>query len=247
MTTANPRGNYFFLKGIEPYSCGVIAAPDHEIIHLTFRQPLPWRQGFAAVSAHLETVGRSRHALCAMELRSPSPFTMEGFIAFNKEYCLVLEEWGLYVEGLNPIARTNVAPLHHPPTSPVLHAFSYTVPSPGAPPTLVVAGAGELQGAALVAEGIVRRGHTDARAMEEKAAFVLDVMEERLLGLGGNWELVHTADVYTVHPLGPIAEQIWRRLGRAARHGFRWYQTRPPVVDIEFEMDLRGTRTEFYL
>lgn len=247
MVTVNPRGNYFFLKGIEPYSCGVIAAPDHEIVHVTFRQPLPWRQGFEAVSGYLEKAARSRPALCAMELRSPSPFTMEGFIAFNRQYCQVLEEWGLYVDGLNPIARTNVAPLHEPPASPVLYAFSYTVPSPGAPPTLVVAGAGELRGAALVAEGIVQRGRTDAPAMEEKAAHVLEVMEERLLGLGGNWEMVHTAEVYTIHPLGPIAAKIWDKMGRAARHGFRWYQTRPPVVDIEFEMDLRGTRTELYL
>ncbi|MBI2501989.1 MAG: RidA family protein [Candidatus Latescibacteria bacterium] len=246
MSTANPRGNYFFLKGIAPYSSGVVAAPDHEIVHLTFRQPLPWRQGFAAVSAHLESVGRPRHALCAMELRAPSPFTMEGFIAFNREYCQVLDEWGLFVDGLNPIARTNVAPLHNPPASPALHAFSYTIPSPAAPLTLVVAGAGELRGAALVAEGIIRRGCTDAQAMEEKAAYVLEVMEERLLGLGGNWDLVHTADVYTVHPLGSIAAQIWDKLGPAARHGFRWHQTRPPVVDIEFEMDLRGTRTELY-
>ncbi len=247
MIIANPHGNYFFLKGIEPYSCGVIAAPDHEIVHLTFRQPLPWRQGFEAVSAHLQQVGQSRAALCAMELRSPSPFTMEGFIAFNREYCQVLEEWGLYVDGLNPIARTNVAPLHHPPASPVLHAFSYTVPNPGAAPTLVVAGAGELQGAALVAEGILLRGRIDAQAMDAKADLVLEVMEERLLGLGGNWGMVHTADVYTIHPLGAIAAKIWDRMGAAGRHGFRWYQTRPPVVDIEFEMDLRGTRTELYL
>ena len=247
MITENPCGNYFFLKGIEPYSSGVIAAPDHEIVHLTFRQPLPWRQGFAAVSAHLKKAGRPRAALCAMELRSPAPFTMEGFITFNNQYCEVLEEWGLLVDGLNPIARTNVAPLHDPPASPVLHAFSYTLPSPGAAPTLVVAGAGELRGAALVAEGIVQRGRTDSQAMEEKAAYVLEVMEERLLGLGGSWELIHTADVYTIHPLGPIAAKIWDKLGPAARHGFRWYRTRPPVVDIEFEMDLRGTRTELYL
>jgi hypothetical protein len=247
MLIANPRGNYFFLKGIEPYSSGVIAAPDHEVVHLNFRRPLPWRQGFEAVSDHLEKVGRPRAALCAMELRSPAPFSMEGFIAFNQEYCQVLKEWGLLVDGLNPIARTNVAPWRDPPASPELHAFSYTVPSPGAAPTLVVAGAGELQGADLVAEGILLRGRTDARAMEEKAAFVLGVMEERLLGLGGDWELVHTADVYTVHPLGAIAGQVWNKLGPAACHGFRWYQARPPVVEIEFEMDLRGTRTELYL
>lgn len=247
MPIANTRGNYRFLKGIEPYAAGVVADPGHEIVHVALREALPWRQGFEAVEAHLHSAGRERCALCGMELRSPAPFTLQGFIEFNQGYCQVLKAWGLYVDGLNPVARTNVAPLHQPPEAPVLHGFSYTMPSPGAPPTVVVAGAGELRDGILVEEGILCRGRTDPQAMQEKAAYVLQVMEERLAGLGGDWGLIHTVDVYTVHSLGGIAEQVWERVGIAQRHGLRWHQARPPVQDIEFEMDMRGTRTELYV
>jgi hypothetical protein len=49
---------------------------------------------------------------------------------------------------------------------------------------------------------------------------------------------------YTVHDLGPFfAEEIVRR--GAARHGLTWQYCRPPVVDLEFEMDCRGIAREF--
>jgi len=34
------------------------------------------------------------------------------------------------------------------------------------------------------------------------------------------------------------------RIGPAARNGITWHITRPPVVDIEFEMDVRGLNCE---
>ena len=52
------------------------------------------------MDAHLAAEGCDRVALCAMELRSPAPFTMQGFIDFNREYCAVLKAWGLYVDEL---------------------------------------------------------------------------------------------------------------------------------------------------
>ena len=146
MLIAKSEGHYHFLKGIDPYSCGVIADPGWEIVHVTLEQALPWREGFDRVEAHLQEVGRDRQALCGMELRSPAPFTMAGFIAFNRDYCRVLKAWDLYVGELNPVARTNVAPLFDPPGEPVLHAFSYTVPAlVDTSRTLVIAGAGELR------------------------------------------------------------------------------------------------------
>ena len=84
MLIAKSEGHYHFLKGIDPYSCGVIADPGWEIVHVTLEQAVPWRQGFDRVEAHLQEVGRDRQALCGMELRSPAPFTMAGFIAFNR-------------------------------------------------------------------------------------------------------------------------------------------------------------------
>ena len=249
MLLPNPEGHYHFLQGIDPYSGGVIADPGYEIVHLTLAHPLPWREGFARIEDHLRAAGHQRQALCGVELRSPAPFTMPGFIEFNQTYCQVLKEWGLYIGDLNPVARTNVAPQHHPPETPALHGFSHTAPvDPSGRPTLVIAGAGELLEGLLKEEGIIRAGDTSGAAMREKAAYVMEIMAERLQGLGGTWEWINAVDVYTIHPLDQLIEDIvLSRLGPAGRHGIRWHHARPPIVDIEFEMDMRGVRQEVFI
>ena len=84
--------------------------------------------------------------------------------------------------------------------------------------------------------------------MREKVGYVVDVMAERLFGLGGSWEMINAVDVYTVHALDGLVEDIlFNRIGSARRHGFRWHFTRPPVVDIEFEMDMRGVRQDLVI
>jgi len=40
-----------------------------------------------------------------------------------------MQDWGLLVEGHNPVARTHVAPEVQPPVEPVLYAFSFTAPA----------------------------------------------------------------------------------------------------------------------
>jgi len=72
-------------------------------------------------------------------------------------------------------------------------------------------------------------------------------MEERLHGLGARWNLLNAVNVYTVHPLAGILEDtVLTRLGPARRLGIRWHHTRPPIADIEFEMDMRGVRQELF-
>ena len=246
---ANPKGNYHFLSGIDPYSCGVVADPGHEVVYATLRTPLPWREGFELIDAHLAEVGRGRHALCGIQLRSPEPFTMAGFIEFNVGYCDLVKSWDLYVGDLNPIARTNVAPADYPPEVPVLHAFSYTAPAePEAPRTFVVAGAGELRTAALDEDTIIRRGETSPDAMREKARHVVGIMEERLVGLGAGWDELTATDVYTVYLLeGLLEDAVLPTIGPAARHGLVWIPSRPPVRELEFEMDMRAVRTQITL
>ena len=249
MLIPNPQGHYHFLKGIEPYSAGVIADPGFEIVHVTLRdQDVGWRRGFDLIEARLQTAGVGRPALCGVELRSPAPFTMQGFVSFNDGYCNVLRQWGLYAGDLNPVARTNVAPQYSPPESPVLHGFSYVVPTDEpVPPTLVIAGAGELRDGILDARGIVRAGETGPEAIAEKAAFVMKVMEERLHGLGARWDLMNAINVYTVHPIDDIAEPvILNRLGPASIRGIHLHRSLPPVEGIEFEMDMRGVRQELF-
>ena len=248
MLFPNESGHYRFLQGIEPYSCGVIAEPGWEIVRVTTAGllPPPWRAGFDLIDAHLRRLGLSRASLCAMELRSPAPFTMEGFIGYNRGYRALLEEWGLLLGGVNPIARTNVAPLTGAPSEVSLHAFSFVRPNPGlARRTFVVAGAGELREGILESHRILRRGDTSPAALMEKADYVLDVMEERLHGLGVGWEDVTATDVYTVHPLTEaLRTLLLKRVGPAARHGLCWHVTNPPVLEIEFEMDVRGLAIE---
>ena len=127
-----------------------------------------------------------------------------------------------------------------------MYGFSFTKPCPAdLPPTFVVAGAGELPEGILSREGIVRLGDTSVEGLAIKARFVMDLMETRLRGLGADWPMVSTVDVYTAHSLTPLLPAIiLNRMGVASIHGTRWHFSRPPIEEIEFEMDLRGTRTE---
>lgn len=245
----HPEGNYRFLPGIAPYSCGAVSVPGFEIVHTVLQRPLPYRAGFDRIAGHMAAVRRPKAALCGIELRSPAPFSFPGFAEFNGEYAAILKGWGLFADGINPVARTNVAPVILPPAEPVLYGFSYTRPCAGAqPPTFVVAGAGELPEGVLAAEGIVALGDTSPHGITAKAAFVMDLMERRLFGLGADWPLVNAIDVYTVHPLDRILpELVLTRAGPAAVHGVRWHYSRPPITGIEYEMDLKGTRTEVHL
>ena len=248
--TDNPIGNYRFLTGIAPYSSGVVAMPGYEIRHVTLRQPQPYRKGFELIARHLADQDRPRQALCAVELRSPRPFTFEGFAEFNRGYQNILTNWALLVEGQNPVARTNVAPEVNPPAEPALFAFSYTVPQDDSIvlPTFIVAGAGDLADGVLSPDAIVRPGETSIEAMREKAAHVLGSMQARLAGLQATWPDVTSVDVYTIQPLQPIlADTILKVMGMAAGRGVNWFYSRPPIVGLEFEMDMRGVRQEIWL
>jgi hypothetical protein len=242
-----PSGGYRFLPGISAFSSGVVAAAGWEIVHATLASPPPWREGFARIDRHLRAQGRPRAALCGIELRSPAPFTFEGFAGFNDGYRALLDEWGLLVNGDNPIPRTNVAPVIAAPAEPSLYAFAYTVAGVTPAPTFVVAGAGEMGDRARGAGGIVRHGETSPDAMREKARFVMGTMQERLRALGAAWPRVTVIDVYTAQPVHDLVEEILRPAGPAAIHGVRWFPSRPPIQGLEFEVDMRGVAREVVL
>ncbi len=239
-------GGYLFIPngGRTPYSGGTIAAPGYEIVHATLRRSVPWREGFRLIQEHLASLGRPRAALCGIELRCAKPYPPDQWMGpgtFNQQYMDLLESWALYVDGENPIARTNVCPGIDPPAEQVLFAFSYTVPtSENARPTFVVAGAAE--------SPEVRRGETSLDALREKIQNVMATMQARLAALGGRWEDITAVDVYTVHEFRTLLDsEILRRLGPAARYGVHWYYSRPPIDDREIEIDLRGIRQEILL
>ena len=68
--------------------------------------------------------------------------SVEGFNEFNQPYIERLKQWGTHIDGLNPVARTNVAPDGNAVPEPSVYGFSYTVPSDESGKTFVVAGAG---------------------------------------------------------------------------------------------------------
>ena len=245
MLVENTKGGFRFLRGIAPYSSGAAALSGYELVHATLVPPRPYREGFEAIDRHFKQEGRPPEALCGIELRSPRPFTFAGFNQFNQSYLEMLEKRGILAGGLNPVARTNVAPEIDPPAEVLLYGFSYTVPSGAAAVTLVAAGAGELTGERLDPRDIVRRGDLSEAGLRDKADQVLRWMEERLRGLGGSWSAVTAVEVYTVHDIFPLMRKLLvPRLGAAGIHGVRWHFARPPIEEIEFEMDLRGCLKE---
>ncbi|MCC6857123.1 MAG: hypothetical protein IT158_01105 [Bryobacterales bacterium] len=249
MLIENRRGNYSFIKGIGPYSAGASAAAGFEIEHARLHPPLPLKAGFERVSEHLKSLGRPKQSLCGMELRSPRPFSFQGFADFNAGYISVLKSWDVFQDGINPVARTNVAPEAGGLPEPALYGFSYTVARKQTgkrwPPSFVVAGAGELPEGSLSPNDVVRRGETSPAAIEEKARFVLGLMNGRLQELGAGWEDVTATSIYTVHNVHGLLEKfLLPAMGRAALQGLTWYYARPPIVTIEYEMDVRGCRRE---
>lgn len=248
MLIANPKGNYSFVQGIAPYSAGAVAEPGFEMVHVRFQQPIPLAQGFERVKAHLTSRQRPLQALCGMELRSPKPFTFQGFADFNSSYINVLKSWDIFLGPTNPVARTNIAPEIGPPPVPSLYGFTYTLPSPRREKTFVVAGAGELPEGSLDPHDVIRSGQTSPEALREKARYVMGLMTGRLKGLGVGWDQVNVTEVYTVHPIcGFLAQELVRPMGASQIHGITWHYARPPIVSIEFEMDLRGCRQEIVL
>jgi hypothetical protein len=241
MLLFNARGGYSFLRGGSAYSAGVVAAPGFTIEHVTFLRAVPLKVGFELAEAHMGVADRPRAALCAMALRSPEPFSFAGFKEFNGGYVEILRSWEILVDGINPVARTNVAPAVDPPPEPSLYSFAYTVPAEGAATSFVVSGAGELPEGAAGPDDVVRRGETSPDALADKARCVLGLVDGRLRGLGATWDQVTVTNVYTVHDVNALlAAEILPHIGPAGQHGVTWHYARPPIVSIEYEMDLLG-------
>lgn len=239
-----PEGGYRFVKGVSQYSAGVSALPGYRLERVRFSEPLPMAVGFARAAELIQAAGRPLTAIAACELRSPAPFSEDGFIAFNGAYTQTLRAWGLLNGGLNPVARSNVCPQIAPPGEPSIYAFTYAVAAEDSAPSFVISGSAEVpEGHTYYRDHIVRRGDVSDDALREKARFVLDEMERRARLLGFTWSDATAVQVYTIHNLYPFfADEIVHR--GAANAGLTWHFNNPPVVDLEYEMDLRGVVIE---
>jgi hypothetical protein len=237
-------GGYRFIPAVFQYSGGVAAEHGFRIERFTFRKPVPLAIGFRRIEAVIKAQGRPLTSFCACELRSPQPFSDQGFREFNEVYVQTLTQWGVYDGSINPVARSNVCPEIDPPAEPSFHAFAFTVPANASTPTFVVSGSGEArEGGATYRERTIRFGETDDAAIKEKALYVLGEMERRLERLGQSWATTTATQVYTVHNLYPFFGQEIVQRG-AAHAGLTWHLCRPPVQGLEYEMDCRGISVE---
>jgi hypothetical protein len=240
-------GGYRYIKGVFQYSAGVAAEPGYEIERVRMPHPRPLAEGFAAAAAWIKAAGRPLTSFCACELRSPAPFSETGFTDFNRQYVTTLQQWGIYKDDINPVARTNVCPVYAPPSVPSMHAFSFTVPAALARrKTFIIAGGGEAkEGRPNYRDTIVRLGDTSPEGMRDKVRYVASEMEARLAALGFCWADAISVQAYTMHDLGPLlGEELVRRCGTDA---IDWNFCRPPIVNLEYEMDVRGAAREAVL
>jgi hypothetical protein len=243
-------GGYRYINAVFQYSGGVAAQPGFEIERARFAKPLPLRDAYAAVEAYLKGIGRPTTAFAACELRSPEPLTDQGFDDFNRVYVKTLERWGIYkggAEPVNPVARTNVCPMYDKPAESVMHAFSYTVPVQGggeARPSFITSGGGEARaGSGTYRERLVRPDDTSPEGLREKVSFVADEMERRLGLLGFSWRDAVTTQAYTVQNIGHLIGELLAARG-GCRGGLEWHYARPPIIGLDYEMDVRGAARE---
>ena len=237
-------GGYRYIPAVSQYAGGVAAEPGMRIERVRFSSVVPLQAGFDRIERHLTDIGRPLAAFCACELRSPAPFTELGFRDFNAIYTGTLKRWGLMSDADNPVARSNVCPEIDPPAEPGFFAFSYTVADAGAPASFVVAGSAESpEGKGDYRDNVVARGDVSSKGLAAKVPWVCGEMERRLQALGFDWRAVTATQIYTVHDFHPLLGDELIRRG-AVRGGAVWHYCRPPVQELEFEMDCRGVPAE---
>jgi hypothetical protein len=243
MTSHFAAGNYRFIPAVFQYSSGAAADPGFEVERVRFDRLLPLAEGFAAAS-YIRDAGRPLTAFCACELRSPAAFTEDGFRRFNEHYVKTLADWKIYDGATNPVARSNVCPEIDPPAEPSFYAFCFTRPTSSKAASFVIAGGAELRGGSgTYPERIVRYRDLSPDALKEKVRFTVSSMEERLAEFGYGWKAATAVQAYTVHNFHTVtADELVRR--GAMRSGLTWHFARPPVVDLEYEMDCRRVARE---
>jgi hypothetical protein len=234
MLVIKAPGGFRFLATDGPFSAGVAAEPGFEIVRLIAPRYTPLVEGFRLVERTLSAAGRPPAALCAMELRVPKPMSRAGFDDFNRGYVAQHERWGLRVDGHMAPARTNVAPEIDPPVEPSLHAFCYTIEGRAPRSTFVISGVPEPPG---TKGGLA--GYWKA---------ILGTIDANMTALAIDWGEVTETQIYCTradHEL--FGEGGLPRFGELVRPGLRWFLSRPPIDDLNLEIDVRGLASESWL
>jgi hypothetical protein len=119
------------------------------------------------------------------------------------------------------------------------NTLANSVPALEAQQSFVIAGSGEVpEGKGDYRDYIIRRGETGTEALHEKARWVLGEMERRMAFFDAGWQDTTSVQIYTVYDIHAfLGEELVSR--GASRHGLTWHYTRPPVIDLDYEMDCR--------
>ncbi len=239
-----PVGGLRFAPGGQVFASGAVAVEGHGLVHAVLDPWLPLDEAYAFVEAHLRSLGRPMQALCGMELRLPRQLTREEFDAFNQPYVQRLIEWGLLVEGRNPVSRTNVAPAMDPPEQPMLHGFTFSMPGLDGRRDFVMAGMTETgPGGRIIASG-----DTSPAGLREKVRYVIEAVSRRLEGLDRHYDDASHVEFYTALPAeGLVTDLLIPAIDAAGRRGLRWHFGRPPVAGLEVELEARRASRETVL
>lgn len=238
---AVPEGGFAYLPGsTNPFSNGVVALAGHALTRVRLRKALPLAQGLEFAAAYLARRNRPSAAFAACELRSPAPMTREDFRAFGATYTSQLRANGFGAESAFPVGRSNMAPLFDPPIANMLFAFTFAAPTESAGGSdFVISGKPENT---ENPPGITASGDTSPQGMKAKAGFVIDALRQRVTALGCRWSDITGAQAYTVYSLDPVMEEL--RAASLTSTGLTLFPAYPPVIGLDFEIDVRSVGNE---
>lgn len=232
----HPSGAFASLPASTTFSNGLVVTPGHRLAEWALAEPLPLRAGLDRVGAELAARGLDWEALAGVDLRSPEPFTPDGFAEFNAGYVALLQGYYPLADGaLPPYARTNVAPVDVYLTEPCIRAVQIVEPHPGASGDFVLSGVAEVT-ASVTPEHVIAFGDTTPDGLRAKVDHVVAVLAERVGQLGLPLDAASDIDLYTARPLDWLETVVGATFAAAGRFGVHRWVARPPVTDLEFEM-----------
>jgi hypothetical protein len=246
-----PSGGFAFLPAPgAPFSGAVIARPGFLLRRVSLRQSRPLEEGFALVAAYLKREGLTG-ALAGVELRSPVVLSRADFGAFNVRYVAALKAAGLLTGDLVPAARSNMAPLYDTPTTAHLHAFTIAAPGHSSPdalgPDFLISGKPE---EAPPPVGVIAPGDVSSEGMAKKAEFVIAALKATTSKLGGKWEDITGAHIYSRQALGGALKVLGE--SGLARFDLALVPGDPPSkagdgTPLDFEVDMRAVSDEIII
>lgn len=245
-TIPHPGGGFRFTRGTRFFAGGVVAESGYDIVRARLARPVPLAAGVEGIRQYLVRLDRPVRALCGLELRAPRQYaTQDDFAAFNDDYVDRLRRLDLVIDGMVPLTRANLAVADEGVHEQCVYAFMYTCPSAVGGQAFATSAHADVQKLGDGRIETVAEGDTSPHGLTVKVTFVVQQVEGQLRELGVSWADATQINAYAAHPIGPQIEGvILPAVGVAARHGVTWHFARPPVVGLDFELDIRAVRQE---